>query len=329
MKSTLNLFKPLLIFFAAITFFSCSTETGIWRKEQIKDGQRDELHNLTGKIFKAILTKDDRTFSNYLSKEMLSGYYYNKLSSQVYDQLMRDSLVLFDEFYVLNKYLNADTITVKNGNNSYKLIYNGDPQEMYIAMYLPKKKLPDQYLTTLVYGNFDYGWKLKDINVTPYKINSKTAPELYQQATDDYTRGNVFAAANTMQLARSCSRPNSYWQYDNETDLYNFAAKVSNEVNTTYHFPLKVEAVKSGPSIFRIYNNTYNEGTFPNVCYITKLSLTDTAALVKENKSIRGVINSLLPGIESGTPYIVYSAFNKMPSYSEAVPHYEFKIKLH
>ncbi|MBL4678333.1 MAG: hypothetical protein JKY70_19345 [Mucilaginibacter sp.] len=326
MKSTLNLFK-LLPICALIIFQSCSQEIGVWKNEKIANSQRNELHELNDAVFKAVSANDDKAFGNYLSSAMLQNNYANSLFSRVYGATRKESFVLANDFYVVNKYPNSDTISIADGKNSFKLIYTGDPQEMYIATFLPKTKQPNQYMISFFYGHYNYGWKIKDIDVAPYTINGKTAPELYEEAKSAYTAKNLFAAADMMQLMQSCSRPNTAWQYDAEADMYDFAGKVVGEVNAGYKFPMQLSAISGSPTIIRLYNTTFDEGTFPNICYLTKTNLNDRAAIESENAEIRKSINKFLPGVEKSSKYIVYSAYNQMPNPNAVVKHYDIKVK--
>ncbi|TWR28057.1 hypothetical protein FPZ42_02245 [Mucilaginibacter achroorhodeus] len=326
MKSTLNLFK-LLSIASILVLQSCSQEIGVWKNDKIAKSEREELHELNDAVFKTVSENDVKKFGSYLTNELLKDNYSNKLFSQLYGTTRKDSFKLADDFYVINKYIDSDTIKVANGINSYKLIYNGDPQEMYIATFLPKSRTPNQSMITLIYGHYNYGWKIKDVDVAPYTINGKTAPELYQQAKLAYRAQNLFAAANTLQLLQSCSRPNNAWQYDSEAEMYSFAGEVINKVNEGYKFPLKLTSVDGAPTIIRLYHTTFNDGTFPNICYITKKNLKDVNAVEWENAEIRKTINTLLPGVEKNSPYIVYSAYNEMPSQNAVREHYDMKVK--
>lgn len=322
----LNLIK-LLGLFAPFILQSCSPEIGVWKDDQIKSGQRDEMHELNAAVFKAVAENNDKKFGNYLSADMLQDYYRNKLFASVLGVTRKDSFKLATEFYIMNKYTGADTIKAGSGKERYSMIYQGDPQEMYIATFLPQKKTPNQYMITFYYGHYNYGWKIKDIDVAPYTLNSKTAPQIYEKAKQAYASKDLFAAANIMQLAQSCSRPNLTWKYDCEEEMYEFAARVLQEANTGYKFPMEVASVSSHPLLLRIYNNTYDNGTFPNICYITKLNLKDAAALERENAEIRKNINKLLPGIEKHTDYVVYSVYNKIPDSHAVLEHYDIKVK--
>ncbi|RFZ95427.1 hypothetical protein D0C36_07860 [Mucilaginibacter conchicola] len=326
MKSTLNLFK-LLSLIALFIFQSCSPEIGIWKNEKIEAGHRSEMGQLNKAVFEAINANDDKSFSNYLSSEMLEGNLGNKLFSTLYVAARKDNFVLADEFYAMNKEALHDTIPVADGKNSYKIIYGGEPQEVYIATFLPKVKKANQYMITLFYGHYNYGWKIKDIDVALYKVNGKTSPELFETAKSAYAAHNVFAAANNLQLAQTCASPNKWWKYNTETDLYATYTQVISEVNKAYRFPITLNDVSSKPEIVRVYNTSFDGGTFPNICYVTRIKLSDVAALERENAEIRKSINKVLPGVEKHVDQVVYSAYNDFPDQNVALKHYDMKVK--
>jgi hypothetical protein len=324
---TLNQFKLIYFILCLSILQSCSNEIGAWKNGQIKQSNREELNNLNAQVFKCLKANDTKSLEAYLSKELLDDHYAASTLAQVGNRLKQDSFVVFNDYYVVNKYVAADTVNNKNlGSNSFRLVYPGIAQEMYISMFVPKDaSLPNKNMITTIYAHYPYGWKLSTITLGLYTINGKTAPQLYEKARKEYNSNYLFAAGNTMSLATTCSRPNDIWQYINETEIYDFSKTITNAANAKYHFPMILNQLSSKPRIIRMYNNTSSEGTYPIICYITKINLKDTSAIKNENAEIKKVIGTVMPGIDKGTKYLYYAAYNEAPVSNRSVPHYEIK----
>ncbi|RYU90262.1 hypothetical protein EWM62_12085 [Mucilaginibacter terrigena] len=324
---TLNPLKLIYCLLIPVLLQSCSSEIGAWKNDKIKQSNRDELHDLNNQVFKFIKADDSKSLSAYLSKELLENNYTGATFDMIRGEMRRDSFINFSEYYTVNKYILADTIDNLNlGINNHKLIFPGTAEEMYISLFLPKtKNAPNKTMITAIYAHFNYGWKLSKLEAGPYTINGKTAPELYEQAKAEYKQGYLFAAANTMSLAAGCSRPNSIWIYSKEEELYGFLKRAANEANVKYHYPVILDKVSTKPRIIRIYNTSSAGGTYPNIVYMTKISIKNTAAIKTENDEVRKVIGEALPGIDKNKKYIIYAAYNEMPSSERLVPHFEYK----
>ena len=317
------IFKLLTCFLITALLPGCRTEVGTWQNDQIKGSISDELHDLNKQVFRYIRENDTKKLERYLSKELIEDVSTVRTADRISHQMRKDSFVRFNEYYVMNKYIERDTITAaKQGINSYQLIYPGTTQEMYITLLVPKdSKSPNLPMITAVYSNFNYGWKLSKLDMALYKINGKTAPELYELAKREYKNNYLISATNTMMLATTCARPNEIWQYNVEEDLYKFSGKLIKEANAQFEFPVTLDKVSSKPTIISMYNDTSDEGTYPIICYLTKVNLKDTAAINRENAEVKKVIDAVLPGIDKNKKQLIYYAYNQRPNRNMLVPH--------
>jgi hypothetical protein len=109
--------------------------------------------------------------------------------------------------------------------------------------------------------------------------------------------------------------------------MSSFYNKVLKEAYGLYRFPLAIKQVPSHPYIIRIFNQTTPEGVFPMIYYISSIKVQDTTAIKQENENIKKVINQTLPGIDQDKKYVLYSAFNKLPS-GMKVDHFDMTAKL-
>lgn len=322
-----NFFKLFCCLLILVWLQSCSNEIGAWKNDKIKQSNHDELGGLNSKVIKCLKDNDLKSLEPYLSKELFQDNYTANHVQHASNQLRQDSFVNFDEYYTVNKYIQADTINnLSRGANSYRLVYPGMAQEMYISMLVPKNtSAPNKSMITLVYAHFDYGWKLNILTVGLYTINGKTATGLYELAKAEYKQNYLIAAANTMSLAASCNRPNDIWQYIKEDELYKFFQQTADEANKKFHYPIILDKVSTQPRIVRLYNLTSADGTYPNIIYLTKISVKNIDAIKRENDEIKKVIGAALPGIDKNKKYVTYSAYNEMPDGTRVVPHYDIK----
>ncbi|MDF2431114.1 MAG: hypothetical protein JWP44_745 [Mucilaginibacter sp.] len=323
----LNQFKTVLVCGLFLIFHSCTVVPGSWKNEKINTGKRDDFHLLNSRALKYLKANDPKGLKALLSKDMLANN--NERQVELISNRLNDNLYeLLDEYYVVHKFKDTDTVRSVGGQvNRYNLLYPYAAMEMYCAYFIPKK--PDnKYMLSIIYAKFNYGWKIIKLDVAPYTINGKTAPELYALARQQYDKNHVQAALNNVELAVTCFKPGSYWQYPDELDAGKFYARVHTEVNQRYRYPLVLSQLASGPMILRIYTKNGDDGTYPMVYYMTHYNLNDTTAVKKENVQIRNAVSKLMPGLDENNKYIYYSAFNKMPTGYSSVDHFDMMQKV-
>jgi len=308
---------------------SCSDpKPGTLKNDQIKAGKREDFHALNEQAFADLKANKPKWLHDLLSKELIESNYTDRAVEHISNSLKVSDYTLLDEYYVVNKWKNADTIMNTNaGIHSYDLYYPGTAREMYMAFFVSKTG-DDKSLISLVYCKFDYGWKINAMDVSPYTFNGKTAPELFKLAKEQYDKHYLIDAVNTMASADKCLRPVDMWQYPNENDIRSFYGTIVNEANDKYTFPFTIKQVPTQPRIFRIFNKTIAEGTYPMIYYLTRINLKNTAEVKKENDLVRKAIGQVIPGIDKDKKYILYSAFNKMPSATEEPDSYDVTDKL-
>ncbi len=329
----MKLFKSYLlkvsgILLIVIVLQSCFDQPGSWKNEKIKASRRADFHALNDQVFKLLKANDAKQLGFFMSKELIEDTYTTRLIELVSNRLADNNYELLDEYYVINKFTDNDTVkATKASKNSYDLYYQGITREMYFSFFTPKAG-DNKYMITVVYAKYDYGWKISQLDVAPYTINGKTAPELFEMAKQEYAKNYLIDAVNNMSLASNCLRPGDMWNYPNERDISEFYAKIMTEANDHYKFPFTLTGVPTKPRIIRVYMETVDEGSYPMVYYLSSIKLADTVALKKENGNIRKVIGNVMPGIDKDNKYIFYSAFNTKPDGRKTVDHYDLTDKL-
>ena len=321
----LKLFSFLLL---VTVLQGCMDNAGTWKNEQIKASKREDFHALNKQVLKDLKANSPKDLRSNLCKELIDDNHTDRLVELISNRLNDDNYNLLDEYYVINKYKDQDTIAAKGSDiKRYILDYPGTTREMYISFFIPKTG-ENKYLLSIIYAIYNYGWKVSSMNLGPYTINGKTAPELFKLAKENYDKKYLIDAVNNMALAFTCVRPSDIWQYPDEPELHDFYVKVINEANEQYKFPFMLNLVPTKPMILKVYNQTNPDGAYPMVYYISRINLKDTLAIRKENEQIKKVIGTVMPGIDKNKKFVFYSAFNKRPSGNKTVDHYDMTDKL-
>src|ERR1700744_3055134 len=282
--------NPLIIkLFCLLSIFSviksCNSYTpGIWINGKIEHSKREDFHALNDQLLKALKANNPHEAEAVMSKEMIEDVGRLRQIELCSNRLKEDEYKLLDEYYVVHKdsdILDAakrsKTIRKKDASiNAYFLNYTAETREMYIAFFIPKS-IPNKYMISAFYSKYSYGWKLNDLEVYPYALNGKTAPELFKEAKEMYAKKYLIDALNNVQLAQTCARPYNGWQYDDNGEMGEFQAEVIKEINTKYVYPFTLTQVPTRPRIFSISTQTTPEGVFPLVYYMSTIKLTNTA----------------------------------------------------
>lgn len=336
--NTIRLISGLLL---ALLFQSCGTKPGNFKNDEISGSKRDEFHNLNTQLINALRGKDKEALKSLESKEMLDDNRTIRQLQLVGNRVATMDFTVLDEYYVVKSFVpNADTIrydTIANtlaGISSYQFIYNRLAQESYVALLVPTDKtLANQDLIVATYAKFNYGWKLSSAQVGAYKINGKTAPELFIAGKAQFDKGNYLGARLTFELAQQCVAPIENWEYihlndDKVENLENMYSRARSESIYKYRLPFMVDEVPGSPQVFHLENQRGSEGWYPAVFYVTKIDITDTTAVKNQNLQLQKVIGKLFPGVDEGRKYIYYSACNKLPVKADMVAHFDMVEKL-
>lgn len=320
-----SLFILLLVFILQ----SCSSnQPGIWKNDKIDAGKRSDFHNLTSEALGYLKINGFKRLKLMMSKDLNQNSYTEQIVDHISNRLIESKYSLFNEYYIVNKYRDADTIkSTGTGINDFGFFYQSPEKEMYIAFFLPEKA-ENKYMISLIFSKFDYGWKISELDVEPYTINGKTGPELFKMAKEAYSKNYLIDAVNLGALASTCMKPVDILQYPDEGDLHTFYGQIVNEANDKYKFPFTLTDVPSKPRIIRIFNQTDDKGSFPMIQYLTAISLKDTTAIKNENVQIREAIVKVMPGLDKDKKYVFYAAFNEKPSGSREVDRFEMTDRL-
>lgn len=298
-------------------FIGCKPKPRTWINDKIAPEHREEFHQLNGKLLSALKSNNALELESIMSREFLENTGKNRLIELCSIRMREGRNFLLDEYYIIHP--TPDPISVKSFKydlNSYTLSYSPLTRERYLAFFTVGYK-GDKWLLTATYNKYKYGWKVDDLELNPYTVGGKTAPELFKQAQHEYEKHYLVNTITTMQLSRSCALPSVLWRYDAQEEMDEFYTKVGDEVDRAYTFPIVVKQLPSKPAIIKIFTQNRDEGLMPNIYYISKLSVNDTLAVKKEHDAMKKVIGLIMPGIDKGNKYIHYTVFNKMPDWQK------------
>ena len=319
----------LLTILTAFVLQSCNVgTTGTWKDENIEQGLKNEIEALDRKVMEAVATNNSDLLKSIMSDKLLEK------SGDNIDQLIQQasSLITTTDYKILNQFqaknsttgIGNTVLSGVSGLNDYIIHYQALNEEMFISIIIPKGGL-DEFIVTNIYGKYPDGWKLNILQFGQYKVNSQTAPELYNQAKKEYENGYLMDAANNMFLSSRVANPaNNFWQYQEQDEMKEFYEKVMTEINSKYKFPMTLDAIDSKPQILSIYPLGMAEGYFPMIEYLTNLDLKDTVQTKAEYENIHLEIAKSFKGIDKDKDYIFYKAFSQMPDGKTQVPTYGF-----
>jgi hypothetical protein len=302
--------------------------TGTTTNENIPNSIKEEINELDAKVLKAITTKDIESLKEIMSDKLLakSGNEINKLIEQISEVIKTTEYQIVDQFYIQNSTsgLGNTVMSGVSGIEDYIIQYQALNDEMFLSLILPKKG-KDEFLITNIYGKYPDGWRLNILQFGQYTVNGKTAPQLYQQAQEEYDKGFLIDAANSIFLSSRVANPaNKFWEYQKDSEMRGFYNKVVNEVKERHEFPMVLLEITSKPKIINIYPFGTSEGYFPMVEYLTKIDLTDTVRTKVENNTMHELIEDKFKGLTMNKKYVLYKAYSRMPDGKTEVPTYGF-----
>jgi hypothetical protein len=325
-----------LIFLTILTAFglqSCNVgTTGTWKDDNIEQSLKNEIRTLDTKALEAVITKNSELLKSIMSDKLLdkSGDNIDQLIEQAGNMISTTNYKILNQFQAKNSTTGIGNTVLSgvSGLNDYIVHYQALNEEIFISILIPKSGL-DEFIVTNIYGKYPDGWKLNILQFGQYKINGQTAPELYSKANEEFDKGYLVDAANTMFLCSQVANPaNKFWQYQKEDEMKALQETIMKSVNAEYSFPLTLEKVDSKPKILTIYPKGMQEGYFPMVEYVTNIDLKDTTATKAENDQIHELIGQTFSGIDKDKKYIFYKAFSEMPNGKTPVPTYGFVKEL-
>ena len=313
--------KPKAIKFPVICailifLYGCSSKphkAGYWIDGKIDGSISSDFHEQNKQFFDYVKTNYQLKLKGILANEIINDpHKMVRDIDHIRNALNKNDYELFKEIYVVNKWKSVDTVKFADGKSNVMMTYPGIAREMYFAMFLPKNS-DNKRMITITYANLSYGWRITRLEIAPYSINGKTAPQLYQMAHDAEANKYYEDAVTTAGMGIYCAKPNEEWQYDDAGAMLSYSDTLEAAEKKYVKFPLKVSAAGSPISIFKVYDQRNDDGIFPAVCYTTKINVKNAAAVQQENLKIQKIIGTVIPGLDKNKKFLLYSAYNKEP----------------
>ena len=323
----------LLSIFLAFVMASCTNKgPGVHKDDEISSEIKTEIKALNDKVFKSIRDNDATIIKEIGSAQLLekAATDIELLISRMNPLILNKSYTILNEYYIISN--EEDTVVnVKSGDtgvNEYDFSCEKFSNESYVSLFTTDD-IDNNLLILCVYGKVDKEWKLNVLHFGQYKLGGKTAPEHYEIANNCYEKDFLIDAANTMAIANLCSRPSDkFYLYNSDKEMSDFFEKAVKEANQKYVLPMIIEEVDSKPSVFNISPQSFKEGIFPMVNYVSKISFSDTVALAEENEKLQSVIGNTFNGIEKDKDFIFFRAYEEIPDGSKEVEQYGFVKRL-
>lgn len=324
-------YSKLIVLIAFIILLqACSDNPGTWINEKISSAKRSDFHKLNTEALQYIKAGDMDNLTMLMSKELGEENYTNRAVNLISNALKESDYTLLDEYYIVRDSTKTDTVDIQSpehARQAYHVRYANAAGSRYIAFFTPKTGL-SKSLISLIYYKYDYGWKISDLNVAPYTINGKTAPELFEMAKQQFAHNHLASAVNTSQLATMCLQPAEIWQYEQADNISKFYSNIAKLANAKYTFPFVLTQVSTHPKIISIVNQSNDGGSYPEIYYVSTINVADTGAIKKENLEVRKAIAMVMPGLDKDNKYLLYSVSNKIPSVTESIPRFDMIDRL-
>jgi hypothetical protein len=315
----------VIIFIIGLLFTACQSKKESWNAD-IPSPIRSEIKSCNDSIMAAIAGNNPRQLKRFFS-DSLAEQTKTDLDSVVQNMnalIKTADYSPLDECYVKQTSANGrDTVKNDKSNHAYSVNFEGSANETYISLLLHEGN-DGQLLITCIYQKENDQWKLNVFRVGRYSYFGITAVDIYHEAKDKYEKGDVTDAANMMALAKQPLTPAyQFFHYDKEKEIKEFARKVVMEADTVFRFPNLVGELKSEPVIYNIRPLPMKEGIFPVITYGTKISISDTLAVQKENDELQKIIGQFFPGIEKNNKFIFFQVYKQTPKGLDPASHLE------
>ena len=308
---------------------SCSLNpTEVTRSSQIDDITLGEINDLDMKIFSAVKGGDFNAFSQMITTE-LKGKFPGGASDGKWREFTEifahRSFRAYDEVHISSMMPGYHlAVTSLRDTSQYTLSFLTTAREMDISSLVLDDGLT-QFLFTALYEKRGGKWLLNGMYTNAYSLLGKTAPEYYSQAKELYGQNDLIDAANAMLICQRCLHPfDTFIRYNKQREIERFGKKLLGETNEKYPMPYVLIGLTNHPVILGVQPQQVKGELFVQINYVSKIKLTDSINLKKENKEIQAAIGTLFQGIKQHNKHIYYRAFNEVPNEHNTPSSYGF-----
>ncbi len=320
--------RIFLLLLAAALWQACDVNGIDYDKnEDINAELRGRMHEKADALMQALYENDAQAVKGMMSPGMKTEKMavMDTVIPIISGALRSAQYEVIDEFSVQNSY--KEEVTIIPGelrDAEYRIRYKAENEQGYGLLLLPEGD-QDKLLVTVIYGKYEDTWRINILRVGEFALDGMIAPQLYEQAGEYYDKGHLANAGIAVSLMSRCMYPaEDFLIYEKEEQMQELHDEVISKVTAAYDLPLVVEALESQPLVISIYMQSFKEGFFPQISYVTNIDFADSTALEAENIRMHEMLGELFTGMDENTDYVVYSVYEEMPGPQDSVQTYGF-----
>jgi hypothetical protein len=287
---------------------------GTWQDEKVPQNVQAEVEPLTDKLVEAIRSGNENGIRLLCSDPFLQqqGEVIKTLATDIPDRIRGFSFVIRHRFYSKDL-ANGKThrFETGNGEHDFSIAYTPLSKESYAVV--GEFQTPvEQYCALIVYGKYGSEWKINILYVGNRSMENKDVYDWYRLAEKHLENGNTADAALDVLIIRSLLKPTGdLWHYNAEDKIERLCKKIERTTSEQFAFPIACESVTGKPRIYSLNNQSFKEGIYPAIEYISEVDLRDSLAAEKESRAVHASIDRIFPGISRNNDRITYRAWEK------------------
>ena len=293
------------------------------KNTEIDDKISTDINGIDTRLFRMLQENDYDALAPLLSDSLksLSGLELKtKVLPRIQKAIEGRSFRVADDYYV-NCILPGTSVRLHSveSEESYTITYKTLTRETYVSTMVISDRLIS-FLLTIVYGRINGEWKVAILQMGAYAMKEETALDFYKDAHILYKKGYYIDALLMMDMSETFTKPaDKYMVYDSADAIYQYHARLKEEIGKKYKFPHALASVPTKPEIYNIRYEWITDGYACVVNYTTSIGLADSATLKKEEEMIHSNIGNEYPGIDSNE-VIICRAFNHLPEPGKKLP---------
>ena len=304
-----NLIRLLILI--AFALEGCKFNTSeVIRGSKIDDATLTEINNLDVKVFQDMQLSDYDAFSKLIAAS-LKKEMGEKGNMEVWKNLARvlahKSYRMYDEINV-SSLVPGYNLRVHSFDTSDNAIISLTTtcRETEISFLMLEDSV-SQFLLAAVYGKYNGKWLLSGFSLGCYSYLGRTAPAYYNRAKQFYEQGDLVDAVVNISMCSTCLHPcQTLLKYKKAATMEKLTEQIIDDAKAKYHFPFKLENIKSAPMISGVQPERLGHEVVPEIDYSTKIKISDTLALRQENKEVQKSVGALFQGIKDSNMHIFY-----------------------
>lgn len=235
-----------------------------------------------------------------------------KTSQNIAQLLSKYDFKKTNDYHVKYSGKGKKTFSLPSTNHQIYYIQGGFLKhgEKYIITMESSGNLTD-YIIIIIYEKYNNIWKLNTIQVQNTSYGGKNIEDWYNNSYILYNNGHYYLAYLNILMTRKIVN-SLFIRYNIENKIAELYEKCQNEYNK-YKFPLHIKS-NSNPVIIDIIPQFIKNEMYPLIKYVTKFDLKNGEIIEHEVHEMLPYINELFPGLSSYGRYLIFRAYNEIPT---------------